>query len=184
MPNRYLKIAEMPTAQIDRLRRMMRVINNINDLYYKNLLITDETGFIRVESTAKSSRLETGWSTSLLKYSAADQHNNADRFAVEEEKRYADLNVIDTTITLHFNKLSAEERCILIDRYLYIKGRERIDLSYLSRCTFFRKKQYAEQHLIIEWEFDRCGEDGLWRDWSFEEERKLFFEKGIIPRRK
>lgn len=86
MPNRYLKIAEMPTSQIDRLKRMMRVINNINDCYYKNLLITNETGFIQVKPEAKSSRLETGWSTSLLKYSAADQHNNADRFAVEEEK--------------------------------------------------------------------------------------------------
>ena len=161
MPKRYLQIAEAPISQIERLKRMMKVINNINDIYYKKLLVTDKTGFIRVKPEAKSSRLETGWSTSLLKYSVADQHNNADRFAVEEEKRYADLNVIDTTITLHFNKLS-----------------------YLSKRTLFRKKQYAEQHLIIEWEFDRCGEDGLWRDWSFEEERKLFFEKGIIPRRK
>ena len=184
MPKRYLQIAEAPISQIERLKRMMKVINNINDIYYKKLLVTDKTGFVRVEPDVKSSRLETGWSTSLLKFSAADQPNGADRYAREEERRYADLNVIDTTCTLHFNKLSAEERCILIDRYLYIKGREAIDLSYLSRCTFFRKKQYAEQHLIIEWEFDRCGEDGLWRDWSFEEERKLFFEKGIIPRRK
>ncbi len=184
MPKRYLQIAEAPISQIERLKRMMKVINNINDIYYKKLLVTDKTGFVRVEPDVKSSRLETGWSTSLLKFSAADQPNGADRYAREEERRYADLNVIDTTITLHFNKLSAEERCILIDRYLYIKGREAIDLSYLSKRTLFRKKQYAEQHLIIEWEFDRCGEDGLWRDWSFEEERKLFFEKGIIPRRK
>ena len=184
MPKRYLQIAEAPISQIERLKRMMKVINNINDIYYKKLLVTDKTGFVRVEPDVKSSRLETGWSTSLLKFSAADQPNGADRYAREEERRYADLNVIDTTITLHFNKLSAEERCILIDRYLYIKGMEAIDLSYLSKRTLFRKKQYAEQHLIIEWEFDRCGEDGLWRDWSFEEERKLFFEKGIIPRRK
>ena len=80
----------------------------------------------------------------------------------------------------HFNRLSRNERLIMISKHFRLKGKEKLPNVKLSKSQYFYVQRFAEFHLIVEWGLNIFDKGGALRGYAVEnEDDAFFFEKKI-----
>lgn len=168
-----------PLTQYERFYRMIRIINDLNDEYRGDLLIPDETGRISINKEADNGRASTGFSRSVITVSS-DPHQERNRILEEEHQWRNDIRLAELTMDVHFNRLSENERLIMIEKCFRLKGKERLPRINLSERQMRRIQRFAEFHLIVEWGLNIYDKDGFLRGKNLVDENDAFFLEGKV----
>jgi hypothetical protein len=176
---RWDNIITAPLTQYERFFRMVRIINDLNDDYRGDLLVPDETGRIHINREADNGRASTGYSRSVITISN-DPHQERNRILEEEHQWRNDIRLAELTMDTHFNRLSENERLIMIERYFRLKGKEKLPRINLSERQLRRIQRFAEFHLIVEWGLNIYDKDGFLRGVNLVDENDAFFLEGKV----
>lgn len=176
---RWDNIITAPMTQYERFYCMVRMLNDLNDDYGGDLMIPDENGVIYINKEADNGRATTGFSRSIIAVSN-DPHHQRNRINEEDHQHYNDIRLAELTMDTHFNRLSRNERLIMISKHFRLKGKEKLPNVKLSKSQYFYVQRFAEFHLIVEWGLNIFDKGGALRGYAVEnEDDAFFFEKKI-----
>lgn len=176
---RWDNIIQMPMTQYDRFYRMVRLLNDVNDSYSGDLLIPDETGKILVNVNANNGRASTGYSRSVIAV-IRDSPHGGDRINEEIHQEHNDIRLAQVAMGTKFNRLSQNERILMLRRYFNLKGMDKLLPVPLERRQTFNVIRYAEFHLIVEWGLNLYNTEGFMRGYAVEAENDAFYLEGKI----
>ena len=176
---RWDNIITAPMTQYERFYRMIQVLNDLNDDYGGNLMIPDEEGLVHINREADNGRATTGFSRSIISVSNDPPHER-NRINEEEHQHRNDIRLAELTMGTHFNRLSRNERLIMIEKHFHLKGKEKLPKPDIAIAQYFRVQRFAEFHLIVEWGLNIFDKSGMLRGYAVEHEDDAFFFENKI----